>query len=363
MTAAILRTAAAVVAAVATAAGCAGNDLADRAREVRVVLKNARDSGAYRCAPRELALGEAHADFAERELDQGDYFRARDHLQVADSNARQALAASPPERCAATAARPGRVRGPADADGDGIPDARDRCIAEPEDRDGFEDDDGCAEPDNDQDGLVDARDRCPKDPEDIDGFKDEDGCPEPDNDEDGIADGRDKCPRELEDRDGFEDSDGCPDLDNDKDGYADAQDRCPNQAGPGGSDGCPVPYKHITVTAEKIELKQQIFFASSRAVILPRSYPLLDEVVAALKARPTMNVRVEGHTDSRGNAALNTRLSQARADAVRAYLAGHGVGQDRLEARGFGPSQPIETNKTAAGREKNRRVDFVITEQ
>jgi outer membrane protein OmpA-like peptidoglycan-associated protein len=338
-------------------AGCAGNELASRARDVRGVIKAARDAGAYRCAPRELAIAESHVDFAERDLDQGDYFRAKDHLQVADSNARQALRLSPPERCQQSRATSG------DSDGDGVPDRSDRCPAEPEDRDGFEDGDGCPEPDNDKDGLIDARDKCPNDAEDMDGFADDDGCPDPDNDEDGVLDAQDKCPREKEDRDGFEDGDGCPEPDNDKDGYLDAADKCPNEAGPQGGDGCPQRYKFISVTAEKIELRQTIFFQSTKAVIMSKSYPLLDEVATALKARPAIKVRIEGHTDSRGNRALNTRLSQARADSVKAYLVGKGVEADRLDAKGFGPDQPIETNKTAAGRDKNRRVEFVITEQ
>jgi OmpA-OmpF porin, OOP family len=338
--------------------GCAGNELAVRAREVRDVIKTARDNGAYRCAPRELAIAESHVDFAERELDQGDYFRAKDHLQVADSNARQALRLSPADHCLNAL---GGVAG--DSDNDGVPDREDRCVAEPEDRDGFEDTDGCPEPDNDRDRILDARDKCPNEPEDMDGFEDDDGCPDPDNDGDGVLDAQDQCPKEKEDRDGFEDDDGCPDPDNDKDGYLDGADKCPNEAGLPGGDGCPQRYKFITVTPEKIELRQTIFFQSTKAVIMSKSYPLLDEVAAALNSAPRSKVRVEGHTDGRGNRLLNTRLSQARADSVKAYLVGKGVAADRLEAKGFGPDQPIETNKTAAGREKNRRVEFVIVEQ
>lgn len=342
--------------------GCAGQELAGRAREVRGILKQARAAGAYQCAPRELAMGETHVEFGERELDQGDYFRAKDHLKVAEDNAVQAVRMSPAGRC--TRAPQARItRGTADSDGDAIPDREDKCPAEPEDKDDFEDSDGCPEPDNDHDGLVDARDKCPKDAEDVDGFRDEDGCPDPDNDDDGVPDAKDKCPKEMEDRDQFEDEDGCPELDNDKDGYADPMDKCPNEAGPPGGDGCPPRYTYIKVTQEKIELRQTIFFTTGKAVIMRRSYALLDEVAQALNARPTMRVRIEGHTDSRGSRALNIRLSQARATSVRAYLIGHRVAADRLVANGYGPDQPIETNKTAAGRERNRRVEFVITEQ
>ena len=98
-----------------------------------------------------------------------------------------------------------------DRDGDGIPDNIDKCPDDPEDRDGFEDEDGCPDPDNDKDGILDVDDLCPNDPEDIDGFEDKDGCPDPDNDKDRILDKDDKCPNEPEVYNGFEDEDGCPD--------------------------------------------------------------------------------------------------------------------------------------------------------
>lgn len=347
----------------AVVAGCAGSQLAAEARDVRALLKSAREKGAYNCAPRELALGEAHIEFADRELDQGDYFRAKDHLHVADHNAREAMRLSPADRCIAARPAVARRSSATDGDGDGVPDEADRCLAEPEDRDAFEDDDGCPELDNDRDGFADTRDRCPNDTEDKDGFKDEDGCPESDNDQDRVVDAMDRCPLDAEDIDGFEDDDGCPERDNDKDGLADARDRCPNEAGPTSGDGCPQKFSLITVTAEKIELKQTVYFGSAKPVIMQKSYALLDEVATALRSRPSMRVRIEGHTDSRGNRAGNVRLSQARADSVKAYLVGHGVAAGRLETKGFGPDQPIETNKTAAGRERNRRVEFVITQQ
>jgi outer membrane protein OmpA-like peptidoglycan-associated protein len=132
-----------------------------------------------------------------------------------------------------------------DNDRDGVPDATDKCPNVPEDRDGFEDGDGCPDPDNDKDGIPDATDKCPNQPEDRDGFEDNDGCPDQDNDQDGVPDGQDKCPAEAEDRDGFEDNDGCPDRDNDKDGIPDAKDKCPNQPedfdGFQDDDGCPDP--------------------------------------------------------------------------------------------------------------------------
>jgi OOP family OmpA-OmpF porin len=130
-----------------------------------------------------------------------------------------------------------------DSDGDGLLDADDSCPAEAEDRDGFQDEDGCPEGDNDADGVADGSDACPNDAEDVDGVEDADGCPDLDNDGDGIPDGYDTCPKEKEDMDGDRDEDGCPDDDTDKDGIRDGLDKCPTEPedtdGFGDEDGCP----------------------------------------------------------------------------------------------------------------------------
>jgi OOP family OmpA-OmpF porin len=342
-------------------AGCAGVQVGADVKQVRAIIKEARAAGAYRCAPRELAMAETHSDFVESELDQGDYFRAREHLQIADENARAAYRLA--QRCEAKKAPAPPKPKIGDKDGDGILDDVDKCPNDPEDKDGFEDADGCPDLDNDKDGIPDLKDKCPNDPEDKDGFQDADGCPDPDNDTDGIPDATDKCPNDPEDKDGFEDADGCPDPDNDKDGVPDASDRCPNDPGPPDNNGCPKKYEHIVVTQEKIELKQKIFFETNKAVIMPRSFPLLTEIAQVMLSRTTMTVRIEGHTDSRGTRPHNMTLSQSRADSVRQFLIGLGVEGTRMESKGYGPDQPIETNKTGAGREKNRRVEFFITQQ
>jgi OmpA-OmpF porin, OOP family len=336
--------------------GCAGRQLAVSVDEIRQQARLARDNGAMRCAPRELALADTNAEFAARELDEGDYFRAREHVQIAEDNAREALRLSPPDKCAGSPK-------PADTDGDGITDKNDRCPKDPEDKDGFEDGDGCPDPDNDKDGIADKDDKCPDDAEDKDGFEDGDGCPDPDNDKDGVADKDDKCPDDAEDKDGFEDADGCPDLDNDKDGVADAGDKCPLEPGPADNAGCPKKYEHIVVTQDKIDLKQKIFFQTNKAVIMSQSYGLLAEIGSVLRGRPTMRLRIEGHTDARGTKARNLMLSQERAESVRVHLVGLGIDGARLQAIGFGQEQSVETNRTAAGRDKNRRVEFVITQQ
>jgi OOP family OmpA-OmpF porin len=248
--------------------------------------------------------------------------------------------------------------GPRDSDGDGIFDDKDKCPTEPEDKDGFEDQDGCPDLDNDADGIADKDDKCPDQPEDKDGFEDTDGCPDPDNDKDGLADAEDKCPNEA----GPKENGGCPDTDKDGDGLFDRLDKCPEVAGPPDNEGCPKP-KFIVVTKEKIELKQKVHFATNQSRIMPDSFAMLTEVAEVLKSRSEISVRIEGHTDSRGGLSHNMTLSQARADSVRVFLLGKGVDGSHMEARGFGPTQNVADNRTEKGREQNRRVEFIITSQ
>jgi OmpA-OmpF porin, OOP family len=337
-------------------AGCAGSETRGRANAVGDIITKARQNGAYVCAPKELALAESHLERTRDELDLGNLIPAREHLDVADENARLAFKNSPPEKCA-----PKKL--PGDRDGDGIPDDKDKCPDDPEDKDGFEDEDGCPDRDNDKDGIPDAKDWCPNEAEDKDGYKDQDGCPDVDNDNDGIPDVNDKCPDQPEDVDGFQDEDGCPDPDNDGDTVPDVKDKCPNDAGPPANEGCPQKYKLVTVTDQKIELKQTVYFATDKTKILPKSFPLLNEVAQVLKDRPTIHVRIEGHTDSRGSRSHNQKLSQGRASSVRAYLIGQGIAGERMEAVGYGMDRAIADNRTRAGRAMNRRVEFFITKQ
>ncbi|HEU0165992.1 MAG TPA: porin family protein, partial [Thermomicrobiales bacterium] len=159
--------------------------------------------------------------------------------------------------------RPEPVKPDGDRDGDGIRDSVDKCPDQPEDKDMFQDDDGCPDPDNDGDGIPDELDKCPLDPEDKDGYQDEDGCPDLDNDGDGIPDTKDKCPNEPEDKDGFQDLDGCPDLDNDKDGIPDDKDKCPDQPetinGFQDEDGCPDRGDALVVLSpDRLELLESV---------------------------------------------------------------------------------------------------------
>ncbi|MGE0547670.1 MAG: OmpA family protein [Kofleriaceae bacterium] len=287
-----------------------------------------------------------------------------------------------------------------DRDGDGYKDDVDKCPDDPEDFDGFEDEDGCPEPDNDKDGILDEDDKCPNvpedkdgiddedgcpdgnkgdrdgdgildevdkcpdDPEDFDQFEDEDGCPDPDNDQDGILDQDDLCPNDPEDKDGFEDEDGCPDLDNDKDRILDKDDKCPNEPetynGTEDEDGCP-DRGRVVVTDTSIEILDMVYFEYNKAVIKSQSFPILDAVAATLQGNPSiMLVEVQGHTDERGNDAYNLDLSDRRAHAVEKYLVDKGVEASRLTAQGYGETQPLDRRSNEAAWAKNRRVAFLI---
>jgi outer membrane protein OmpA-like peptidoglycan-associated protein len=253
-----------------------------------------------------------------------------------------------------------------DSDRDGVPDALDQCPDQAEDRDGFQDDDGCPDPDNDGDGIPDKLDRCPNEPEDRDSFQDDDGCPDVDNDGDGIPDAQDHCPNEPEDKDGFQDDDGCPDLDNDGDGIADALDRCPNEPetfnGIDDEDGCP-DTGGAAAPAERLAIAEHIGFEHGHAEVPPLAKPLLNRIADRINAhREIVRIRIEGHADDVGSSRTNRQISQARAEAVRDYLIGRGVDANRLQAVGFGGERPIEGRKTDAARAKNRRVEFIVVE-
>jgi OmpA-OmpF porin, OOP family len=183
-------------------------------------------------------------------------------------------------------------------------------------------------------------------------------CPNLDDDGDGVPNAQDRCPTVK----GPPENQGCPDTDRDGDGIPDRLDKCPDTPGTAEYDGCPPPAK-AELKQGKIEIKEKVFFDTAKSTIQQRSYPLLDDVAAVMKAHPEVRrVVVEGHTDNTGAAAFNRKLSQARADAVRQYLVQKGVEADRLEAKGFGPDRPAQSNKTKAGREANRRVEFIVGE-
>jgi outer membrane protein OmpA-like peptidoglycan-associated protein len=318
------------------------------------VVTQAEKNGALKCAPRELALAKSHLRFATTDLDQGEPSHAEAHIAIAAPNAHAALQASPPERCSA---------GPGDRDGDGIPDAEDKCPDVRENYNGFEDEDGCPDdPDTDGDRIGDSKDQCVLEPEDADGYLDDDGCPELDNDSDGIPDAKDKCPNQPEDMDGFQDEDGCPDPDNDGDTVLDVDDQCPNTPGSRGGDRPGCPRGLVIVTAKELRITQQIQFDFNKATIKPVSFPILSEVRDVLRDNPKITLEIQGHTDNVGNGPYNMKLSQSRADSVMAYLVSNGIEARRLVAKGYGMTQPLVKNDTEAHRALNRRVQFIRTE-
>ena len=269
------------------------------------------------------------------------------------------------------AAGPGRTvelpRPDGDADGDGIPDSVDKCPNDPEDKDMFEDTDGCPDPDNDHDGIPDEADKCPLDPEDKDGFQDEDGCPDKDNDGDGIPDAIDKCPNEPEDKDGFQDLDGCPDPDNDGDGIPDVADKCPNEPetinGIQDDDGCPDKGDStIMLSPDRIETLDPIGFTGLK--LTRASQPLLGQVAATLRAHSEIvRVRITVHVQPTADAAADQTRSDKRAQAVREWLIQWGIAPARLEARGFGGTKPLVPPDQKGAAKINDRLELIILER
>jgi outer membrane protein OmpA-like peptidoglycan-associated protein len=225
-----------------------------------------------------------------------------------------------------------------DTDGDGIADVNDSCPHKA----GPKATGGC--PDTDNDGVIDKLDACP----DVPGKAELKGCPDADND--GITDAEDACPNEP----GPKSTKGCPDRDHD--GVADRDDKCPDVTGLKQFQGCvPEAVKKFTGAI------QGIYFETAKATIKPASFPVLDRAVAVLKEYPELKLLIEGHTDDVGDDAYNMRLSEDRAKSVREYLVSKGIDTVRLQSKGYGETKPAASNKTNAGRAKNRRIEFTIT--
>lgn len=217
--------------------------------------------------------------------------------------------------------------------------------------------------DTDDDGIIDDFDKCPKDPEDKDGFGDNDGCPEVDNDSDAILDVADKCPNEAEDRDGFQDEDGCPDRDNDSDGVYDAADRCPNDAETKNDyqdrDGCPdqVPEEIAQFLQGPIEAME---FDPGKSVLRKAAQKILDKLFAVMDLYKDARIAVSVHVDSKGEDDTDQLLSNERAASIKKYLIDKGLTEDRISATGYGATQPLGDAKDAKAQAKNRRVEFKL---
>lgn len=231
-----------------------------------------------------------------------------------------------------------------DTDGDGIMDSEDLCPEVP----GPKENDGC--PDTDGDGIFDYLDECPTEP----GPGDNRGCPYPDTDGDGILDKDDLCPNNP----GPVENQGCPYTDTDGDSVLDKDDRCPNVVGVPENQGCPV------IEEEEQEIINTAFenleFESGKDIIRNSSFPSLVELAALLVKKPDWKLKIAGHTDNVGSERNNLVLSKKRAEAVKKFLMDNGVAADRLTVEYYGETQPLESNDTKEGRQKNRRVEMTI---
>jgi len=239
-------------------------------------------------------------------------------------------------------AGPKELNGCPDTDGDGVLDKDDACV----DVAGLVEFQGC--PDTDGDGVQDKDDACV----DVPGLKEFQGCP--DTDGDGVQDKNDKCPTEK----GPKENGGCPWPDRDGDGVLDKDDRCPDVKGTVANNGCP------EITQEQITklnaYAKTILFNSGKSTFKQETFAVLQSITAILKEYPSSKFSIEGHTDSDGKDAMNQKLSEDRAGAVKNYLIENGIASDRLTSSGFGESKPIDTNKTAKGKANNRRVEVKL---
>jgi outer membrane protein OmpA-like peptidoglycan-associated protein len=250
--------------------------------------------------------------------------------------------------------------------------------------------------DLDLDGLV-KDDLCPESPEDVDGTADADGCPELDDDQDGVVDAEDGCRDVPEDRDHVADGDGCPEPE------VPVRVRVVNRSGdlvplavasidgerrdggdlylelvPGTyhlsarSDGYEAVDEDVVVQErelavdlvlppQRIAVDTTLSFATDSSQLTMSSRAALATVAQTLLDHPEIEVlRIEGHTDARGDAMMNLRLSERRAASVRAYLIERGVAPERLVDQGYGESRPLDNRAVPEAWGKNRRVELVV---
>ena len=236
---------------------------------------------------------------------------------------------------------------PLDTDGDGIIDSLDKCPTVK----GLAKYDGCPIPDTDKDGINDEEDKCPTVP----GLARYQGCPIPDTDGDGINDEEDKCPTVP----GVARYQGCPVPDTDGDGVNDEEDKCVTIPGPKENFGCPIIPPEIK---KRVDIAaKNILFVTGSAKLQSKSFKGLNDVAQIMKDNPGMSLAIDGHTDWVGSDEYNQKLSDDRAASVMNYIVSKGVDVSRITSAGHGESMPIADNKTAAGRQQNRRVEMTLS--
>jgi outer membrane protein OmpA-like peptidoglycan-associated protein len=238
------------------------------------------------------------------------------------------------------------TKGCPDTDGDGIADKADKCVTVP----GLVKYEGCPVPDTDNDGINDENDKCPAVP----GMAKYEGCPIPDSDGDSINDEEDKCPSLP----GLARYKGCPVPDTDGDGLNDEEDKCITEPGTRENNGCPEIKQEVIKQVEFAAKKIQFEFG--KAELTKESFEVLDEVADLLSNQPNLKLLIEGHTSSDGGFAANMKLSEERANSVKKYLVSKGVDESRLEAKGFGPTKPLNEGKTRDEKILNRRVEMTL---
>lgn len=229
-----------------------------------------------------------------------------------------------------------------DTDGDGIADKDDNC---PEVA-GLEDLKGC--PDTDGDGITDKDDQCPS----LAGTSEMMGCP--DTDGDGVADHIDECKEEK----GAADNKGCPWPDTDGDGTVDKDDKCPNVKGAIDNAGCPVVSEEVIKKLNSF-LTKAVLFETGKTTLSEEANAILNEMAALMIEYGNDKFQIEGHTDSVGDEVKNQELSEKRAASIKQYLIEAGVDANNLTSKGYGEYSPIASNRTRAGRAKNRRVEII----
>jgi len=292
------------------------------------MIEESRNSGAYQCAPRELALAVAHVEFGRNELTDGDPFRALHHLDEAELHAAAAAKRSDSLTCARPASDgPREELNPSALASSAVEHEVVRCRS------------GDSGPSSDESQGV---------------------CPNlQDNDSASTAESREGCDSEDGDSKGFRDRNKCVDGDIKSKERVKKDNQCLSVKGQTDNLVCLEKYINIEITKSMIRLKKPILFKDKQVKIDPVSYPALDEVARFLIKNPKISVEIQGHTDSVGDDTFNLDFSQKRAESVRDYLIKKGIAPTRLVARGYGETSPIESNRTSRGRAANRRIELI----